>query len=236
MSENKIVQRIEKLMRLANNQKGTPEGETAARMAARLMTQHAIESSQLDLNVDRTKDPFVRKRFTCPKTAWTRRLASTIGDHCFVMFAFSTWGRHGGTFYGFKSDTEVALYLFDICKQQIEAAARKHLRELRANDPWSYQSIKYLEGKKFRNSAVQGLREKLVAMRDEVKADVGTASYSLVIQRRDQAQAWAYENYSFGSSSIGRSYGSSRAGYEAGKRVNVGRGIDGETPNKQLRG
>ncbi len=236
MSENKIIQRIEKLMRLANNQEGTPEGETAARMAARLMTQHAIESSQLDLNADRTKDPFVRKTFKCPKTAWTRRLGSIIGDHCFVKFAFSTFGPHGGTFYGFKSDTEVALYLFDICKQQIETAARKHLRELRANDFWSYENMKYLEGKKFRGSAVNGLREKLVAMRDEVKADVGTASYSLVIQRRDQVNAWADERYNFRSGHVGRSYGSSRAGYEAGKRVNVGRGIGGETPNKQLRG
>lgn len=245
MSENKIIKRIEKLMRLANNQKGTPEGEVAASMAARLMAQHAIEAAQLDLNADRTNDPFVRKNFKCPKTAWTRHLGTVIGNHCFVKFAFSQgqWAL-GGAYYGFQSDTEVALYLFNICKKQIETASRHHLRELRdehdAESEWygfSYrESTLRHEGKKFRCSAVVGLSEKLVAMRDEVKQDVGTASYALVIQRRAQANTWAHENHAFESASRGRSYGSSHAGYEAGKRVNVGRGIHGETPNKKLRG
>jgi hypothetical protein len=229
MSENKIIERIEKLLRLAKNQSNTPEGETAAKMATKLMLAHAIEMSQIDLDKDRTNDPFVRREFKCPKTAWTRTLGRIIGNHCYCKFAFSTWGRYGGTFYGYKSDTEVAVYLFDICKKQIERAARKHLRTI---PDWE----RFHEGKRFRSSAVNGLDHKLCRIREEELGQLESDTYALVVGRRRQAEAWANEKYSFSSGNIGRDYGSSSAGYEAGKRVRVGRGIDGATDPRRIRG
>jgi len=235
MSENKIIERIEKLLRLAKNQSNTPEGETAAKMATKLMLAHAIEMSQIDLDKDRTNDPFVRRQFECPKTAWTRTLGRIIGNHCYCKFAFSTWGRYGGTFYGHKSDTEVAVYLYEICKKQIERAWRKHARAL-PHDYERFVGFRFNEGKRFRSSAVHGLDDKLCRMREEEMGQLESDTYAIVVNRRKQVNKWANEKYSFSSGNIGRDYGSSRAGYEAGKRVRVGRGIDGATDPRRIRG
>jgi hypothetical protein len=229
MSENKIIERIEKLLRLAKNQSNTPEGETAAQMATKLMLAHAIEMSQIDLDKDRTNDPLVQRTFKCPKTLWTRQLGAIIGTHCYCKFAFRTWGSDGGVFYGYKSDTEVAVYLFDICKKQIERAARKHLKEI---PEWD----RFEAGKRFRGSAVGGLNHKLCRMREEEMGQLESDTYALVVNRHKQVVEWANDKFSFKSGNAGRSYSSSRAGYEAGKRVNVGRGIGGTTDPKQLRG
>ena len=229
MSENKIIERIEKLLRLAKNQSNTPEGETAAKMATKLMLAHAIEMSQIDLDKDRTNDPMVQRTFKCPKTAWTRSLGAAIGQHCYCKFAFRTWGKDGGVFYGYKSDTEVAVYLFDICKKQIERAARKHLKDI---PDWE----RFREGKRFRGSAVNGLDHKLCDMREKEMGQLESSTYAIVVNRRKQVVEWADNKFSFRNGNIGRNYGSSSAGYEAGKRVRVGRGIDGATDPRRIGG
>ena len=57
---NPIVKKIVKLMKLAEDQVGTPEGETAARIAQKLITAHAVKQEQLREAGEEAEDKIVR--------------------------------------------------------------------------------------------------------------------------------------------------------------------------------
>ena len=244
---NPIITKITKVLRLASAQEGTPEGETAAKLAAQMMAAHAVTMAEIDLSGSGDPDPLEEQTVKLPQSAWRRNLAATVAEHCACRIAYTSW-RGGGqrvTYYGHRTDIEVAQYLYTICERQIEREAQAYIRTMR-KERWTVRGeptdmplytsgqLRSL-GNDFRRSAVAGLSSKLREIRttvaEEGPAEEGTA---LVLARREKVDRW-YEDLS-SRFRAGRSsnYGHNSAGFEAGQNMSLHAGVSG-TGNGQGR-
>lgn len=112
------LERIRKLVNLALDQEGTPEGETAMRLARDLMLERNVELSQLGVDERERVDPFTRSRLELGGRAhWRCKLLSLVARHCECVAGWTSGGA--GSLYGRKSSVEVAEYLFVVLLRQL---------------------------------------------------------------------------------------------------------------------
>ena len=86
---NPIVKKIQKLMGLAKNQAGRPEGETAAKLAHKLMVAHAITMAELSVEEQQEADPLEKQCEEKKTGIWRRELMFAISRHCNCKGAFT---------------------------------------------------------------------------------------------------------------------------------------------------
>ena len=231
---NPIIAKVEKLLRLSQDQDGTPEGETAARLAHRMMAAHAIDMASIDLDKQADNDPMERQEMKVRSSVWRRRLASVLAKHCNCRVAYTSTqitGQHI-YMYGHRTDIEVLRYLYEICERQIEQSARRYLNLL--NPDWYDRGHKKSMGNNFRRSAVVGLRTKLDEIRKDTEKE-NAEGFALVIGRKQRVNDWVEENYTFGSGSSS-SYYHNQDGYNAGRKVSLSTGVGGSRSTKRLEG
>tara|TARA_R110001583_G_scaffold44829_17_gene141887 strand:- start:347 stop:1042 length:696 start_codon:yes stop_codon:yes gene_type:complete len=227
---NPIIRKIEKLFRVAADQEGKPEGDTAARLASRMMAAHAIEMADINVS-ERIDDPLEKQTHKHGASVWRRNLSHVLAKHCNCTTSYYSrqgFGTHI-TWYGHKSDIEVSRYLYDICERQISAASKQHLKGL---PEWYDRGLKRREANAFRRSAVNGLSNRLYEIRQE-EAAANESGTALVLTRKAKVDAWIDENFSFGK---GRhvKYSHSSAGYQAGHDVNLHAGVRGSSRSNNL--
>ena len=229
---NPIIAKIEKLMRLARNQDGTHEGETAAKLASRMMAAHAIDMASIDVDRAAEHDPMEQQSIQTRSSVWRRLLANAIAQHCNCRMAYLSGHHIGQTLhiYGHRTDIELMKYLYSICERQIENQAREYTSQFPAGMPG-----KRTLGNNFRRSAVDGLRHKLYHIRKDAERD-NVQGFALVRSRSQAVSEWVDSNFSFGSAKASSEYGHSAAGYDAGKSMNLSAGIDSQGNTKKLRG
>lgn len=234
--KSKYIEKIEKLLRRAKAQEGEPEGETAAAIAARLMAQHAISMDDVSIE-ERKKDPMIRHRVVIAQATWERDLFHDIARHCNTK-----GGHHVGSgkasFYGYKTDCEIAEYLFTICRRQIKDACKRYLDSLTYENSrlgeydWRLERTitKKWYGSQFRFSALRGLAVKLQDIRDEVEEEVGEEKYALVKCRLTEARNWAEESFQWSKKKryVTRNNSPNEEGFQAGKRVSINAGLSGK--------
>ena len=227
---NPIIAKIEKLMRLARNQDGTPEGETAAKLASRMMAAHAIDMASIDVDRAAEHDPMEQQSIQTRSSVWRRLLANTIAKHCNCRMAYSSGHHIGQTvyIYGHRTDIELMKYLYSICERQIEGQAREYTSQFPAGMPG-----KRTLGNNFRRSAVTGLSHKLHQIRKDTERD-NVEGFALVRNRSQAVSDWVNNNFSFGRATTASEYSHSRAGYTAGQSLNLSAGIEAAADQKQL--
>jgi hypothetical protein len=242
---SKIIERIQKLLRLADGSEGN-ESEQAMRMARRLMTEHAVTEQQL-AESDRPSDPLVKmtvafvknelsidpdkRRYSGQKTQqWKRDLAFSIAYYLDIKGAQNT-GTNIFNFYGYQSDCEVAVYLYTVVANQIDKAAKAYCK----NPDWEdrHKHGKTL-GAEFRQSAVRGLRSKLREMKKTEPVE-NPEGFALMVNRKNQVDKWVADNYTFGTAKH-KSASHSSAGYQAGQRVRLNKGVSGASNTRRLTG
>ena len=222
---NPIIAKIEKLLRLSQDQDGTPEGETAARLASRMMAAHAIEMAQIDLTKQAEHDPIEQQSMQVRVSVWRRLLAHYVAKHCNCQISYQSWRGSNGqriSMYGHRTDIEVLQYLYTICERQIEQEARHYVNSLSSD--WYTRGEKTTMGNDFRRSAVDGLWSKLDEIRVETKSD-NAEGFALVLSRAKRVEDWVNENCGFGSGSNPSSYGHNQDGYDAGRNVSLSAGV-----------
>ena len=125
--------RIRKLFALAADQSDTPEGETAARVARRLMHEHDVQLSQLSPQQREDADPFTRQTLLLGGSEqWRCRLLSVVARHGECVASWRP-GAGQGSLYGRCSSVEVTEYLFVVLSRDLtraRALRRMELREL----------------------------------------------------------------------------------------------------------
>jgi hypothetical protein len=231
---NPIIAKIEKLLRLSRDQDGTPEGETAAKLAHRMMAAHAIEMASIDLDKQAEHDPMERQRMKVRSSVWRRRLATHLARHCNCKTAYTSSkgvGQHI-YMYGHRTDIEVLRYLYDICERQIEQSARSYVNDL--DSYWYDRGEKKSMGNDFRRSAVDGLFSKLKEIRKGTQEE-NAEGFALVVGRKQRVDDWVNQNYTFTSGSSSH-YNHNDAGYTAGRKVSLSAGMTSSGSTKRLGG
>jgi hypothetical protein len=229
---NPIIAKIEKLLRLSQDQCDSPEGETAARLASKMMAAHAIDMASIDLTKEVEHDPMEKQDMKVRVSVWRRQLATVLGAHCNCTVAYTSMKGIGQyiSMYGHRTDIELLKYLYDICERQIEAEARRYVDSFRK----ASRGAKKIMGNNFRRSAVVGLDTKLEEIRKDAQAE-NVEGFALVRSRKQKVDEWVNENYSFRSGSNG-SYNYNSDGYSAGRNVSLSAGVGSSGGRKQIGG
>jgi hypothetical protein len=228
---NPIIAKVEKMLRVARDQAGTPEGETAAALAHKYMRAHAVSMAEIDLDRQLAADPMIQRDVRTPVSIWRRILLDAVAVHCSCR---SLYNSSGGIqivhVYGHKTDVEVAEFLYAICERQIEAAARHYVAGL---DEWWSRGDKRSMGNDFRRSAVRGLKVKLAELRKVDREADGTA---LVVARGDRVSAWVEDTVEYRNSTVA-ARNLNAEGWRAGQAVSLTAGVTGDNaPTPALEG
>lgn len=132
--KQKILDKIAKLLCLAADQAGTPEGETAKEMAEKLMSIHKIEKSEIGTGAG---DEFGSMWMKCYPDAggakrWPVFLAQSIADVFDTRIAFSQ-SPFAVCFIGMTGDVETCRFLFHKLMFYME---RKSFQDFPVGDDW----------------------------------------------------------------------------------------------------
>lgn len=224
-----IIERIRKALSLAADRTGTPEGETAARIARNMMTQHAISMADIDLATSSKMDPLTMETFDLGiRGLWTRTLMNSIAIHCSCRTVNIT-GTSNVRLYGFAHDVAVAQYLFEIIKRQIIEAADRNAKSL---PRWMSKGDKRSAYNDFVCSAVQGAYQKLAEIRRaDIKEATPAATGTGMILRKREDQVTTYYEQKKGRTKKGANMKGSfdHEGYAAGKAVSLHAGVGAGT-------
>ena len=238
-----IMDKIRKLLRLAESDNEN-EAESAARIAAKLMREHAVTQSSLSESALLEEDPVGVHAFEVGTSTWRIQLAWAMATHCSVSalrcvrhgtYHPTRENGHGGRFrmdeckrrvyaigYGHRSDLEVWEYLYDVALREVERAAREH-RKAQAHEGWG---VSRTEMTHFREGAVSGLRQKLYDQRSAAK-DEGPASEALALQSRSERARLAKERANPALGTFSGGIGGSSAGYSAGGKITINPAVRG---------
>ena len=135
-----------------------------------------------------------------------------IARHCECMAAFER-GAARGAFYGHRSGTLVAEYLYAVMYREIADARDAFVAEREARLEAAYLAS---QANGFCYSALQAVEHRLANVREQ---EPGEAGYALVRARRPQVKAWlARQDITFRIDPP-RVYPFSKEGYETGRRI-----------------
>ena len=248
----RITSRIRKLLALAEGSEGS-EAESAARMADKLMREHAVSLHSLREDQILSQDPMEVTAIEVGKSTWSIQLAWALATHCNVSALRAVrrtnrnpwvqgsvddgkgWKRR--TFalaYGHKSDLEVWRYLCSVANREIQRLAKEFRDEYR-NDYWETPSR--TDVTRFREGAVQGLSTKLREQRYAAKQqDVSSCTAIALQTRKTRADDFMRsKNPRLGSGYSG-GVGGSAQGRAAGRSISLNQGLDARRNNKMIRG
>ena len=213
--------RIRKLLDLARDQAGTPEGDAAARIARRLMLRHARSHAAASCAGIPDADPIGHWQFELGgDERWRRRLATAVARHCACIAAW----RRGGTvarFFGHTSSRPIVEYLFVVLSREVETAAATWLRDeapAMTEAEAELDPENRLRVRDFCQSAVTALDNRLDELRAHERGEDphGTA---LVLARGRDVRQWMDEQGVHLDQSPRRPWRHSAAGWEAGARI-----------------
>ena len=229
---DKIVYRIQNLLRMASDTSSPNEAAIAARRAQALMQQYNLDNA--DILMDTLSDTDIQE---CDATSaagariphWISNLLVPVAKlyDCKVRYVYAD--RYSRVkvpqFVGVAEDAQVAAYTFEYLVREI-----KHHAAL-------YQPMNkvYGHGMKgmidFKEGASSSVLDMLVAMA-VTKDDMDTHSSSgtdLVICKQQLIEAKYHIKYGRGKTRYARDSEGRRAGAEAGASINIREGVTGST-------
>ncbi len=166
MNANKAIDKIRKLLALAQDKSNENEAEAALLAARKLMAQHKLTENDLEEEKPHKlrSIAYEEQTFSGLKNAWMISLAKVIAEfHCCCACMRSTRGRttRNVLFTGIDDDPEIVLALFTYAVQHIQ----KTVAEYRKRVLWNItdQRIKNDAARSFEQSYAEGFREGLKA-------------------------------------------------------------------------
>jgi|GEM_PF-3162067 len=183
-----LDRRIAKLLHLAKDQKGTPEGEAAARIARKLMRQSAHArakawSKRSDITVSQ------RRYELGARWPWRRRLAAAVAKHCACVAAWPRSGTHI-ILFGAVGTLDIADYLLGVLLRELDEARAAWLAEqddFHPDEPPSPDLARRTTG--FCNSAVGAVEARLRSLRQE-ESTVDPTGHALVHDEAASVHRW----------------------------------------------
>lgn len=231
--KHNIIERIQKLLALSKSDNPN-EAANAAALADKLINKHQISNAELQATsheqvpVDRYKDPIYS---SARRTAWKAHLASALARHydCAVYISFGHEGRNKTSNYtlvGREEDCAIACFMFGWVSNEIERLAKKNAAGLGHN-----YSQTYCEG------AGVGVLEKLRTEKESLRTEAQAEGKGAAIVLLDKKAMEARQKMQQLVPNLGRSAGLGGAsnkngmafnsGREAGRNMNIGKGLGG---------
>ena len=232
--DQKIIDRIRKLMQLADTSKNTnlEEAASAAAKVQKLMEKYRIAEAMLDVSSDIKCFPLDDKG--SPDT-WKIYLTSSIAsnNNCYIVCKFD----NRINLIGEREDIEATQHLFSYLTRELSLLCIEsmYIYKISAGD---YPNKQYVEG--FYLGAVKTIDRKLKAAKEEARAselkEAASAdelsklsnALSRLDSRKDKAEDWAKKNLDIKIDNVVTNVSSE--GYSAGSRAADSLNIDPSRP------
>jgi hypothetical protein len=206
--------RLRRLIALAEDQAGTPEGDLAARLAREIMAARRSELKGLDLHARNDRDPFTRKTLDLGGRAfWRRRVASITARHCDGLCSFV---EQEARLSGRRSSVLVAEFLYRVTSRSIAMEQAAWLGEHQLFD-------EARAANDFAQSAVLALDSRLQGMR-QAEVDLPEVT-ALVRSDREALRKWLAQRGVRLKREVPFPFAYSQEGYEAGYRVPIQKSV-----------
>ena len=128
MSQDKIINKLKKLLAMSESTANENEAMTAARQLHAMLARHNISIDDLSTE----ENPIGKARFESNSRPWKRIVADEVAKLYFCRFYFvnSRKGRAFYIFVGTEANRIFALYIFKMIVNIIERDARKESKKL----------------------------------------------------------------------------------------------------------
>ncbi|MCW6660532.1 DUF2786 domain-containing protein [Aerococcaceae bacterium NML191292] len=228
--QNKIIEKLRRLLALANDAPDDEEGQNAFLMAQRLMIKHKVERSMI--SEENPEEINIQQR---PVTAhkrlywWERRLGEIISENfrCIMFYNSKKNGRQFQrriVFYGAEEDLKLAEEMFVLCYEYTRHRVKKFMKE---KPQWLSISVRNSMRSDYLQGFLAGLRQRF-----EEQVSILTKEYSLVVLRpkevtesyKELSADWDALSYTTPDISSGRIY---FQGVEEGKEIDLTRSTVG---------
>lgn len=187
-----LIAKVEKCLKLASDQEGTPEGDVAKRQAALLMTKYRIEESELDFGEHNfVYDVFEFHWDGAVPSVWDNRLVQVFANlfDCRMVYRDLKYrGISEYEIFGSSSDVETVMYFCEVCSHWINTKIwEKHPQD-------KYKQKRRAMG----NIAVDVLWERTWELKQQMEENLqeNEACRDLVVKKTDQIDKEINEMYS----------------------------------------
>lgn len=228
--QNKIIEKVRRLLALANDAPDDEEGQNAFLMAQRLMIKHKVERSMIS-EENPQKINIQQRPVTAYKRLywWEKKLGNIIADNfrCFMFYKSSKKGKQfkrSIVFYGAEEDLKLAEEMFVLCYEYTRHRVKKFMKQ-------KPQWLSISDGNSMRSDYLQGFLAGL-SQRFEEQVACLTKEYSLVVLRpkevtesyKELSADWDALSYTTPDITSGRIY---FQGVEEGKEIDLTRSTVG---------
>lgn len=216
--------RVRKLLALAEDRAGTPEGETAARLARRLLREHQQELAGLSLEEQDRVDPFVRRELLLGGSAhWRCRLFCAVALHCGCVAGYRP-GAGVGWLYGRQGAVEVAEHLYLVLAR---ALTHERVMFLFTRGAGLGELERDRAANNFCQSAILALESRMQQQREQER-DLAPEGFALLAQRNQGLRDWMRRQGHQPRRSVPFAFTLSEDGYQAGWRLPLQDAVTGE--------
>ena len=216
-SHSTTVNQIGKLLALAMDQAGKPEGIAAQRKADELMDRHSVNMK----DVGHGEDSMEERTVDTPAAQWRRSLLTVLAQYTETSYLTFRGGRKA-KFFGKSWRIEMAIFLNDTLVHQLEDSLKVWASEQPFPPPRSYRT-------QFRESFVMSIAERLHEMcaARRARSDEGHAG-AMVSQREGQLAAQLLRERHGEPDTTKFRPDNHQAGADAGKSARIQTGIPGK--------
>ena len=217
LDKKKIMDKVIKLLTLADGTNHTPEADSARAMAADLMAKYEIEAIEQKLGYFEEREVLTRKK-PIKYDSTLIQVVTTFNGVGYIIK--ETRDRGENVFVGFKPDIIGARYMINILMDQRLTSWKAHLKVYREEwdaSPREKEKVAWMMGFAF---GVRDKMEELTAMKEDKIQEYGLVP---VDNRENALNEYRKNNNTTQSKS--RPIGYSEAGRKAGKAAHIHKGI-----------
>jgi len=242
MTRESVIEKITKLLALSENNPSVNEAAAAAAMAQKLMLEHKLSLSELEMDAEEDEPVIehdvLRDEGGRSPRQWKITLLCAIAANNFCRTVYWSARFHVGdnkhlnhgrmqrgkmVVFGKKSDVDTVLYLYAWLVREVESLSKKAKQELyNSGADEEVESIRTWADS-FRKGCSSTISLKLYLQRKrqeaEIKAQAGAACTALVRVDKQEKEVDRYIKSKYKIRSSAPSFSADEEAYEAGQRA-----------------
>jgi len=224
----KVIEKVVKLLTLAESTNHIAERETASTLAAELMAKYEISLGDVKKEEFEFVDYDTGVKTHYPERSRMIRAIGRFNGVTIILYSGDELSHTSYRLVGRPVDIEVVKFMYDIIRQQQRVARAEHIQTFLARYG---RRARQLDGERFDRGfalGVEALLWDLTKATQTKKQEWGLVKVTSMAQVAKDALLWYKETHRIHPGGSMRS-GGSRDGYDAGKSVSLYRGVSAPT-------